>query len=269
MIWGTGIDSLSEEAIAKIENKEKIDLNMPDRLIEKIKYVFKYSVWAGVRGPLSLSLFQSLGISENLQQSGDPGFLINQESNLEIQEKEKVIGVNWGTTYNSLYGGNEMQMEEQLVHTLNKLIEQNYKIYLYILWDEDIEASKRLYEKLNNPEMVILDTFLYDYHGLLPIVSKFKFTINFKMHASYLSLAAGTPFIALGYRFKVYDFIKSVQMEAFLIPTDTSGLCEKVLSLADFISENEHSIIMHMKTVQNNYVKKLMHPFEHHLFLEK
>lgn len=267
MIWGSGIDSLSETAISTVGNGGKIDLNLSDKMIKKINYVFENSVWSGVRGPLTLNVFKGLGTANNLQQSGDPGFLMQMKQSNTIREKENIIGVNWGTTYNSLYGGDEMKVENQLVDTLKELIRQGYKIYLFVLWGPDTEASLRLYEKLSNPKMVTFDAKLYDYHGLLPIINKFKFTINFKLHASYLSLAAGTPFIALGYRFKVYDFVKSIQMENFIISTNTSELEQKTLALTEYITENEQSIITHMKTIQDKYVEKLLVPFQNNLYL--
>lgn len=266
MIWGTGIDSLPYDAIYPLQNKRTYDLNMKHNFIEKVQFVFKNAAWTGVRGPLTYQLFQNVGVNDELLNSGDPAFLmeLNQENQ---KKKERIIGVNWGTAFDSLYGGNEMQIEEQLVDTLTDFIKQHYKIYLYVLWDQDIPAAKRVYDKLNNADMVTLDTTLYKYNELLPIINTFQFTINFKMHANYISLAANTPFIAFGYRFKVYDFVQSIGMERLLVRTDSVTLKDDIFERMAYIKENEQFIVTQMESMQQYYQNMLNEPFEKQLFL--
>lgn len=264
MIWGTGIDSLSKQSIGKLDTEQHFQQSISNELISKIKYVFSNSDYVGVRGPLTYNFFKKHGITENIHISGDSAFLMQLD---EPKDKQKTIGINWGTTYNSLYGNNEKQVEEQLVSSINALIKLNYKIYLFVVWEPDIAPTEELFQKINNPEMVTLDKNLYSYKQIIPILNTFTFTINFKMHASYLSLAAQTPFIALGYRFKVYDFVKSIDMEKFIIPTDSTSIKKDILNLATDIVDSSFTIKHKMKQAKLHYTKKLMKPFEENLFL--
>lgn len=259
IVWGTGMDSLNKNDMQRLERNKRPLAIVSAELQKQIKYVSENAAYFGVRGPLTYEFFRQIGLSDKVQISGDAAFLMGP---IHQTTRNKTIGVNWGTTYNALYGGNEAQVEAQLLSSLQTFLEKGYKIYLYVLWEADIVPSKRLYNKLNNPENVTLDDAIYNYKDLLSILSTFTFTINFKMHASYLSLAAQTPFIALAYRFKVYDFAKSIQMERFLIETDSQTIENDIIHLATEINQHYESIQEKMLHTQEDYAKKLKVPFE-------
>lgn len=271
MIWGTGIDWVPKSYIQQLENHEEIPLVVSDDFKLKTREVFEESAWVGVRGPLTSKVLQNFGV-KNIQVSGDPGFLLTNR-NLDgdqvppFHHHEKVIGVNWGTTYNFIYGQNEIEVENQLARALNQLIDQGYKVYLFIVWNADLEAAERLYSKLHNKQSAILDKTLYNQEELMNIIQHFAFTINFKLHANYLSLASHVPFIALGYRFKVFDFIKSVDLEDYIISTDQDDITEQILHLEPKIMKDQTAIISKMKMFQSLYSKRIRVPFENHLYL--
>ena len=276
MIWGTGIDWLAKELIDQLENNIKIPLSGSDKLKEKIQIVFKESVWSGVRGPLALKLLEQYGV-EDSQISGDPGLLLNLDhiSNQDQvafdlgsdQQTQKVIGVNWGTSFNNIYGEGEQKVEAQLADALNKLIDQGYHIYLYTVWQADLPAIERLYAKLDKPAKVTLDKTLYNHHQLLSLMKNFTFTINLKLHANYLSLAANVPFIALGYRFKVFDFVKSVDLEEFIISTDESNISESILAMEANITDQSTEIKSNMESYLTLYRDRISKPFKDGLYL--
>jgi polysaccharide pyruvyl transferase WcaK-like protein len=126
---------------------------------------------------------------------------------------------------------------------------------------------KRLYSKLTDSTKVTLDETLYNHNQLWSLMQHFNFTINFKLHANYISLVANTPFIALGYRFKIFDFVKSAKLEDYIIATDEKAICERILTLEESIIYHYSSIKIKMKIMLTYYRGKIIKPFEKGLYL--
>ncbi len=125
---------------------------------------------------------------------------------------------------------------------------------MYTVWEADIPAMNKLYSKLSDQSKVTLDRTLYNHNELLSLMENFYFTINLKLHANYLSLAANVPFIALGYRFKVFDFVKSVGLEDYIISTDAQNIDENILNLESQILNNQAELKTMMDETLKNYL---------------
>lgn len=277
MIWGTGIDWAPKSYIKLLTEKEDLPLTIPETLKSNIISVFKDSVWAGIRGPLTLNILEQYGV-QNGYISGDPAFLLepsqlSNESLVQLdtalleQNGGKIIGVNWGTSFNNIYGQDELKVEDQLVKALNELITKGYHIYLYTVWQEDIPAIERLYSKLIDADKVTIDKTLYNHNELMALMQNFTFTINFKLHANYISLAANVPFIALGYRFKIFDFVNSVNLEDYIISTDEQNITDQILSMESDIINKQTSIKSTMSSNLALYRKRIIEPFKNKLFI--
>lgn len=274
MIWGSGTDWVPQRYLLQLQNNKELNLAVNKNLIEKLNEVLAESVWTGVRGPLTIQLLKNLGVDiEDIRLSGDPGFLL-QTRQCEhinhpflIDQSKKVIGLNWGTAGSIIYGNNEMLVENQLANALKSLIQAGYKVYMFVVWPNDILPSERLYNKVNDPQNVILDKKLYNQEELMNLIGHFIFTLNYKLHANYLSLASQIPFIAIGYRFKVFDFVKSVDLEEFIISTDSNEIDNEIMKLEKNISTKRNEIVNKMISKQNDYRKILCVPFENKLFI--
>ncbi|MCL6709552.1 hypothetical protein M8R20_21420 [Pseudomonas sp. R2.Fl] len=86
-------------------------------------------------------------------------------------------------------------------------------------------------------------------------------TINFKLHANILSLAAGVPCVALVYRFKVFDLASSSKLEKCVVSTNSSNFEQNILMKIAYIEENESSIIKKYKNSEALYRPMLTEPF--------
>ncbi len=264
LIWGSGMDWVEKEQLDKMLAGENISLRklFTEKDGELMKDVFNRASFAGIRGPLAKKALEAIGVdSERIRIIGDPGLLLS--ANNMIDEKEKIIGVNWGTTYNRLYGGNELAVEDALASACKKLIQQGYKIAIYLVWGSDKASCQRLFDKINDPDPahVVLDEQLYKEQELMTILSRYTMTINFKLHANILSLAAGVPCVALGYRFKVFDLASSLELEKCVVSTDSINLEEDILTRIAYIEENTSSIMEKYKTKEALYVPMLTEPF--------
>lgn len=248
VIWGTGLDWIEKPNLDLLTNDKlnSMEQNFKQKDVEVLDEVIEAALFVGVRGPLTKKAIEIMIGSEKakkVQIIGDPGLLLQEPNPDRSIEKEKVIGINWGTTFNRLYGANEKFVEEQLVETAKTLIKAGYKIMIYTVWADDRPSCQRLYDKINDPDNVMLDKNLYSEDELIAKLSRCKGTINFKLHANFLSLTAKVPAIALGYRFKVFDFGASVGLQHLVVSTDSQQLAQELLERVEYIEKNEAQII--------------------------
>ncbi|PGY48502.1 polysaccharide pyruvyl transferase family protein [Priestia megaterium] len=267
LIWGSGMDWVEKEQLDKMLAGENISLRklFTEKDGELMKDVFNRVSFAGIRGPLAKKALEAIGVdSEKIRIIGDPGLLLS--ANSVGDKKEKIIGVNWGTTYNRLYGGNELAVEDALASACKKLIQQGYKIAIYLVWGSDKASCQRLFDKINDPEHVVFDEKLYKEQELMTILSHYTMTINFKLHANILSLAAGVPCVALGYRFKVFDLAYSLGLEKCVVSPDSLTLEKDVLNRVAYIETNYEDILSQYKGSENLYKPYLIEPFQKKIF---
>ena len=267
-IWGSGLDWIEKSNLDLLTNDQlsSLEQNFKQKDIELLEDVIENALFVGVRGPLTKKAIELMLGSEKAQKAqiiGDPALLLKKTTS--NQPQENLIGINWGTTFNRLYGANEAVVEEQLVEAAKQLINKGYKLFIYTMWSDDIPHCERLYNKINNPENVILDKNLYTEQQLIEKLSKCKATINFKLHANLLSLTANVPAIALGYRFKVFDFMALTGLQQLIISTDSQQLTKEVLERVDIIEQTGPIIMEQYDTIQKTYTPLLESLFSKNL----
>lgn len=276
IIWGSGHDWQTKPVLESvINNNYKIPAPIMNPITsKKLAEIVEYAKYVGVRGPLTYEVLKLIGVNtEKIHICGDPGMLLPYEHRLpppssQIWENEKkIVGLNWGTSYNRIYGSNEIKVEDQLAETAKKLIQKGYKIYMFIVWKADINPSLRLYKKINDTHNVRLSTNYYHQNHLLNILQSCHFTINLKLHANVISAAAGIPFITLGYRFKSFDFAHSVGLNDFIISTDSQTITKDILKMEETINNKEPFIKKQLQSYRNLFTKKLIQPFQKNLYM--
>ncbi|MER2171634.1 MAG: polysaccharide pyruvyl transferase family protein, partial [Psychrobacillus psychrodurans] len=254
LIWGSGLDWIEEPTLELLLNNQltSLEKNFKQKDVDVLEDVLEQALFVGVRGPLTkkaIEIMVGKEKSRKVKVIGDPALLMQNANLLLSQEKEKIIGINWGTTFNRLYGANENLVEEQLVETAKRLIDKGYKILIYTVWTNDIPHCERLYNKINDPENVELDKNLYTEQQLIFQLSKCTATINFKLHANMLSLAANVPSIPLGYRFKVFDFAALLELPLLVVSTSSKKLSADLLDRISMIEKNQLNPVQQYKTI--------------------
>jgi len=263
MVWGSGVDHLEKRAISNLNNQAH---PFKKDFVGKLNNVVNNAEYFGVRGPLTFNFLKQMGVDENkIEISGDPGLLLNPSVKIDpIQElnwdyrKENIVGINWGTANNNIYGKDELLVENQLVNVCDSLVQRGYKIFIYNVWSKDIQPCARLYSKIQDKENVQWSSKLYYQDELFSLVERFAFTINFKLHPNVISAAANTPFIALGYRFKIFDFAKSIEQDNFVIPTDSKNLVEDIALLTNNACLDRSDFINKVKHYRDIYENRLL-----------
>ncbi|MCM3342847.1 polysaccharide pyruvyl transferase family protein [Paenibacillus sp. MER TA 81-3] len=263
IIWGSGHDRLNPFSFGPGEPAESKEFCV------KVQEVVENTAFCGVRGPWTFEYMRQMGVSmDRVTVSGDPAMLTSPPASHADDEetRERWIGINWGTSYNRIYGKDEAYVENQLASAASFLIEQGYKIYLYPVWGPDREACKRLYDKIAAPDKVVYDAEVHTYEHYLQLMKRFDLTINFKLHANVLSAAANVPFICLGYRFKSFDFTHSLSIPQLVISTDATQLAERILKAADYVQANKMPILNQIDNHRQSVIAKLEQPFLKQLF---
>lgn len=253
VIWGSGIDRIPETTLQAIQQGESLPTihRFTGEAIGQLREVLLKADFVGVRGPYTKKILETLTGVEAISIIGDPGLLLTHYSREDKPEKR--IGINWGTTRNNLYGSNEKSLEKELVDAAKQLIANGYHLFIYAVWDEDFPACKRLYNQIDDPAHVTFEKKLYTEAELMKELSTCALTINFKLHPNLLSLSAGVPAIALGYRFKVFDLFSSLGLENFVLSTSEKQASGKIVDLADTAIQAAKSIKKGYKIKQGVY----------------
>lgn len=273
IIWGSGYD-WAERRFVKILKEGTMPHYLFDQETEdQLAGIAGSAKYFGVRGPLTYSLLNTIGIDiTKVQLSGDPGFLIKPEMLTipspiqEWNKNEKVIAINWGTSNNNIYGRQEERLENTIADVCKGLIAEGYKLYMYIVWDKDIEPSKKLYEKINSPRNIILDTNMYTAGELATILKGCYFSINLKLHANVISAVAPIPFICLGYRFKCYDLMESLNLSNLIIATDVPNIKQEIYDAIEIIKANYSDITANLSSIATIYRERVLKPFKEKAF---
>lgn len=250
--WGTGLDGAFRR-----EHLNTINLN-PENA-GQFKAIYEKFEYISVRGPFTRNMLNNIGVKKTIHEVGDPALAYAKEifgDQLTKGESNKNILVNWGTSYNNIFGNNEMKVEQELVHTIHKLISLGYKITVYPIWTEDIEPVKRLVRKVNNKNCQAI-TEVYEAKILQVMISQFYMSINLKLHANILSASVDLPFISLAYRGKCFDFAESVNCVKYAIATD-EVTSEGILELVNDIEYNYNYIVQAITKAKNRYYPELI-----------
>lgn len=251
--WGTGIDGYY-----KREHLESIALS--SNLINKYKTVYEKFNYISVRGPFTKNALLNSGVKIDVDEIGDPALIyaseIFEEQINRPKVQNKTILINWGTSYNNIFGKNEEQVENELVKVAKKLLADGYNITIYPIWTEDIDPVKRLGRKIDNSSCEII-TEVYNAKRMQTLIQTSYLTINLKLHANILSASANVPFISLAYRGKCLDFAQSVNCSEYAIPTDEVN-SKKILKLVKDIGKNYNSIIRRFEQAKEKYYTKVI-----------
>ncbi|UED76415.1 polysaccharide pyruvyl transferase family protein [Brevibacillus sp. DP1.3A] len=262
-IWGSGFDSQDKVQLDSSGTLTTKLMTGNEKMSQMLKKIAEHATFFGVRGPVTLQYLQQAGVSDKAWISGDPGMLLLPASSAAEADKSKrlTIGINWGTSYNRIYGKNENAVEDALVHAAKRLIKLGYDIHLLTMWGPDREAIKRLHKKIGDPTHTILDLELHDHSKMLELMKGFQATINFKLHANVLSAAAGVPFVCLAYRIKSIDFAYSLDLPELLVSTDEPQLGDRILICTWEAIARREQIAAKIAASQKKMMENLEQPF--------
>ncbi|NIK71864.1 MULTISPECIES: polysaccharide pyruvyl transferase family protein [unclassified Paenibacillus] len=274
VIWGSGHDRL-HKWIPTLDERPKPEAAMESETYrQKLKEILEHSVYCGVRGPWTRDYIESLGARpKHLEISGDSAMLMNALKPLTDKRLSegprgdiRTIGINWGTSYNRIYGGNEGKAEDQLAETGRSLLALGYKLHLYSVWGPDEKALASLYRKLGQDERITFDSKVYSAADYVRLLSGFEATINLKLHANLLSAAANVPFVCIGYRFKSFDLMNGLDLSDWIVASDDPQLASKLTQKAQAAMAWREGYASKLEKGRQAAYQSLVKPFQEKLF---
>lgn len=250
--WGTGVDGYYKK-------QHLHTIKLTESVYEKYKRVFEGFEYFSVRGPFTENAIRNGELNVVIEEIGDPALIYGLEcfdQALFKQQKDKDILINWGTSYNQIFGFNELRVENELVKLAKKLISEGYTITIYPIWTEDIGPVKRLAQKINDPHCHIIEE-VYNAKELQQLIASSILTINMKLHANILSASANVPFISLAYRGKCFDFASTVNCLEYTMSTDivTSN---GIYILIEHIHNHREQVIQRIIDAKSTYHPKVI-----------
>ncbi len=249
--WGSGIDGYYKNDHEITEKAESM---------KQFKSFYENIDYLSVRGPLSKKIVEKIGVKNEIHEVGDPVLLYVDETygdKMDNTNNNKLILINWGTSYNSIFGNNEENVENELVKVIHELLAKGYKVKVYPIWTEDILAVQKLTAKVADKRCEA-QTVVYDAKGTQKVIQDSFLTINMKLHANILSASANKPFISLAYRGKCFDFSHTVQCLDYTIATDQLT-ASKIIQLVTDINKNYDVIVNNFIRAKQRYHPRLLH----------
>ena len=217
----------------------------------------------GVRGPISRDYLVKLGIpEERVTVIGDLALSLQSRrartERVASNRNEQWIGVNIGTSFGRIYGGNERHLRQSLTVVLNSLMNDGWCIRFVPMWHKDLEFQDEVAKALAHQDRLeVIDSVLSP-TSTRDAISGCEFVIGMKLHSCIFSAIEQIPFLALAYRPKVEDFARSIKHERFMMRTDASS--EEIRNSFDALVNQAPSVSSNIRQ-QVQVLKKNLEDF--------
>ncbi len=171
--------------------------------------------FVGVRGPDSVNLLHQHGVQKAVC-VGDPYIWLRCP--VRRNPIPKRLGVNLGSTNNSLWGGADSDLHDFLVEVLCELKARGWSFVWISVWSKDLPLIDRVRHKVDGGDGLLLDARSQTIEALSALAGCEIF-LGEKLHANAMAAVAGVPFISLEYQPKVRDFAASLDMSSWVVST--------------------------------------------------
>lgn len=170
----------------------------------------------GVRGPTSAELLHQHGFSR-AEDIGDP-YLVLQPPVVRAPAPG-MIGVNIGSTNNSLWGSTDADLCDAVGEGLRLLESQGRRFCFVSVWDNDLPFIEYTRSKLHHIQQYPVYNARTQTLETYSALAKCEIFIGEKLHANAMAAVTATPFIALEYQPKVREFARSLGLENLAMST--------------------------------------------------
>jgi len=187
----------------------------------------------GVRGPLSRTRLEELGLSTQVDVVGDLALGLTLESVAEPHDPPTFAinftlpgGVSGDPVFDSVSG--------ETAEAVRELSDRGWAPVPIALHRDDVGATEDVLSRagITSRPVVLLDSA----EAFFDTVRFCSLTIGVRLHSAVLSACVGVPPLMLGYRDKCLDFMQSmdlVEHHVDLVEFEPGAILEKARSLAD------------------------------------
>lgn len=236
-------------------NKESVT---PDFLHEIEQFEF-----ITIRESESLQNLKTLYKGEKVYYCPDPAFIMPQkEIKLPtIFTTNNCVGINLSNLIiRNDYGKFARQNAfKNYYYLIDSILEKtNYAIVLipHVMNNADLSVLKELYRKyIGNPKVYLIDNENLSATELKYIISKLKFLVTARTHASIAAYSTYVPTLVLGYSVKSRGIAKDLfgNIDNYVVPIQNLTNEETLWIKFKWILDNEENIKSHLKKILPEY----------------
>jgi hypothetical protein len=268
MVWGTGWDDEGAMGEKELEllasksfgtgNNEDDWISIPEGAWKDTFRTVAEAKYGGVRGPYTEKILALASKTDHLKMIGDSGLLaanllsfnpagsspendataLEQLLGLTLAPNRDVLAVNYGM---NKAGSSILHKDNSLV--ANAFIDAlvtlagKFTLVLYSMAGDDLASVQQIANSVSErvpatlkPSVMFVPTVL-DTAGLLLLLRRARFSLNYKLHGSVLSSSVGTPFVAVAYHFKTIEFCDSISpfLRQFVVRTSEGDITGNAL----------------------------------------
>ena len=206
----------------------------------------------------------SHGITKNVKLYPDPAFKMKMKevSLPEGFRVENTIGINISPLITNLEQGKGITIKnyEKVIDYILKDTNCTIALIPHVIWksSDDREALKVLYDKYKNSGRVIM-VEAFSAEKIKYIISKCRFLIAARTHASIAGYSTGVPTLVVGYSVKARGLAKDIfgEYEHYTIPVQSLKKENDLLNAFLWMWNKENEIRRYLKIQIPEYIKKL------------
>lgn len=143
-------------------------------------------------------------------------------------------------------------------HAIQKLLQQNYSVYLVTHDTSDLKVTRKIKERFAENARVILLEQDFSCIEFNRLVQKFEFLVASRFHSIVHAYKNGIPCIALGWADKYGELLDSVDQGQYLIDirqkVEENKLDECIDKMTECCQENRERIRSNVKRIQQENV---------------
>lgn len=227
--FGTGV---SDPTFWEYQNYKKWHNYMKDwsKILKNFSFV-------GLRGPDSYKILKNNKINNGVIIGDTAISLAPNRIKKKIDKKEKIIGLNIGE--NPMWG-NEEEYFKKIIILIHNLLGKDFKIYLLPISKKDININKRMLKIINNQKCYLNIKAYKSYKEYFIETEKCDIFISQKLHAGIISTMHRIPTIMFEYQPKCRDYMKSIDMNSYVIRTDELDIHDIVSMINEILSKYDN-----------------------------
>lgn len=247
VFWGCSIEKeeLDEEMV--------LDLNRFSLIIVRESISYKNLINVGIS-------------SQKLRLYPDSAFTLPSEQlSLPDVFKGKVVGINLSPLVVEKGENAELIIEniEKLIEYILENSDNNIALIPHVYYDysegkQDVKALSHFYAKYANTGRVVLFKEDMNCKKIKYIISKCRFLVAARTHASIAGYSTCVPTLVIGYSVKSKGIAKDIfgTFEDYVVPVSEISDSNDILNSYRFIEKNEGKISIHLKKIMPDYIEK-------------
>lgn len=186
--------------------------------------IFRAAEPITVRGPDSARHLATLGWPGEVHVIGDPALSL---APLDVAGAGGEVIVAPLNTNGNLFGGSDAAVFSALTSECERLARRGMSVTLMSSFPEDDRWILEMERLIDTPVEYFCGYASLD--ETLSRVAGASLVVGERLHASILAAAMRTPFVAVAYRPKTLDFVRSIDVEHLAVTTEELGSLEPVV----------------------------------------